>query len=178
MFGGVTTLNEDLNLNIYKEILLIIMGPITQILFIIFLYLLSKNGLINTLTYTKFYNINILLLRFNLLPILPLDGGKLLNNILDLIIPYQLSHKVSILIGFIFLPTLFLYDNKLLIIFLFLFLLINLINEININKYKLEILLLERNQKNYNFKKCITISNIKHVMRNKDYILIKSTKDN
>ena len=40
MFGGVTTLNEDLNLNIYKEILLLIMGPITQILFVALLFIL------------------------------------------------------------------------------------------------------------------------------------------
>lgn len=33
-FGGVTVLEEDLNLCIYKEILLIIMGPVIQILFI------------------------------------------------------------------------------------------------------------------------------------------------
>lgn len=173
MFGGVTTLNEDLNLNIYKEILLIIMGPITQILFIIFLYLLSKNGLINTLTYNKFYNINILLLKFNLLPILPLDGGKLLNNILDIFISYNLSHIISIIISFISLPFIFTFDNRLLIIVLFIFLLLNLFNEISSHKFRLELLLLERNYKKYNFKRTIRINNIKNVMRNRNYIFMK-----
>lgn len=173
MFGGVTTLNEDLNLNIYKEILLLIMGPITQIIFVFFIFLLHKNNFIDTLTYTKIFNINILLLKFNLLPILPLDGGKLVNNILDIFISYNLSHIISIIISFISLPSIFTFDNRLLIIILFIFLLLNLFNEISNHKYRLELLLLERNYKKYNFKRTIKINNIKNVMRNRNYIFMK-----
>ena len=173
MFGGVTTLNEDLNLNIYKEILLLIMGPITQIIFVFIIFLLHKNNFIDTLTYTKFFNINMLLLKFNLLPILPLDGGKLVNNILDIFISYNLSHIISIIISFISLPFIFTFDNRLLIIVLFIFLLLNLFNEISSHKFRLELLWLERNYKKYNFKRTIRINNIKNVMRNKDYVIIK-----
>lgn len=173
MFGGVTTLNEDLNLNIYKEILLLIMGPITQIIFVALLFILYRLEFISTLAYTKFYSINMLLLKFNLLPILPLDGGKLINNLLDLIISYDLSHTISIIISFISLPLLFTFDNKLLIIILFTFLLLNLLNEISIHKYRLELLLLERKYKKFNFKKTIKINNTKNIMRNKNYVIIK-----
>lgn len=173
MFGGVTTLNEDLNLNIYKEILLLIMGPITQIIFVFVIFLLHKNSFIDTLSYTKIFNINMLLLKFNLLPILPLDGGKLINNILDIFLSYNLSHIISIIISFISLPLIFTFDNRLLIIVLFIFLLLNLFNEISNHKYRLELLLLERNYNKYNFKRTIKINNIKNVMRNKDYVIIK-----
>lgn len=173
MFGGVTTLDEDLNLNIYKEILLLIMGPITQILFVALLFILYRLEFISTLAYTKFYSINMLLLKFNLLPILPLDGGKLINNLLDLIVSYDLSHTISIIISFISLPLLFTFDNKLLIIILFTFLLLNLLNEISIHKYRLELLLLERKYKKFNFKKTIKINNTKNIMRNKNYVIIK-----
>ena len=173
MFGGVTTLDEDLNLNIYKEILLLIMGPITQILFVALLLILYRLEIISTLSYIKFYNINMLLLKFNLLPILPLDGGKLINNLLDLIISYDLSHTISIIISFISLPLLFTFDNKLLIIILFIFLLLNLLNEISIHKYRLELLLLERKYKKFNFKKTIKSSNTKNIMRNKNYVIVK-----
>ena len=173
MFGGVTTLDEDLNLNIYKEILLLIMGPITQILFVALLFILYRLEIISTLAYIKFYNINMLLLKFNLLPILPLDGGKLINNLLDLIISYDLSHTISIIISFISLPLLFTFDNKLLIIILFIFLLLNLLNEISIHKYRLELLLLERKYKKFNFKKTLKINNIKNIMRNKNYVIVK-----
>ena len=151
MFGGVTTFNEDLNLHIYKHILLLIMGPITQIIFVFIM----------------------LLLKFNLLQILPLDGGKLVNNILDIFISYNLSHIISIIISFISLPFIFTFDNRLLIIVLFIFLLLNLFNEISSHKFRLELLLLERNYKKYNFKRTIRINNIKNVMRNKDYVIIK-----
>lgn len=152
-----------MNLNIYKELLLVIMGPLVQILFLLFMSYLYKINLINSLTYNKIYTINKLLLTFNLLPIIPLDGGKILNNILDLILPYKMSHKLTLIISFISLPLLFLIDNKLLVLVLFIYLIVNLIEEVNIHKVKLELLLLERKYKNYKFKKCIYINNINKV---------------
>lgn len=147
------------------------MGPLVQILFLLFMSYLYKINLINSLTYNKIYTINKILLTFNLLPIIPLDGGKILNNILDLILPYKMSHKVTLIIGFISLPLLFLIDNKLLVLVLFIYLIVNLIEEVNIHKVKLELLLLERKYKKYNFKKCIYINNINKVYRNKNYCL-------
>lgn len=175
MFGGVTTLDEDLNLNIYKEILLVIMGPLFQILFFAFLTILYKNNFISDLTYDKIYNINILLLSFNLLPILPLDGGKLLNNLLDLIMPYNLSHLITIIISFISLPLIFIFCNKLLAFLLLLFLVLNLYEEIKLHRYRLETLISERIVKKYKFNKTIVISNIKEIMRNKNYVLKNKT---
>lgn len=175
MFGGVTTLDEDLNLNIYKEILLVIMGPLFQILFFSFLTILYKNNFISDLTYDKIYDINILLLSFNLLPILPLDGGKLLNNLLDLILPYNLSHLITIIISFISLPLIFIFCNKLLAFLLLLFLVFNLYEEIKLHRYRLETLISERIVKKYKFNKTIVISNIKEIMRNKNYVLKNKT---
>ena len=175
MFGGVTTLDEDLNLNIYKEILLVVMGPLFQILFFAFLTILYKNNFISDLTYDKIYDINILLLSFNLLPILPLDGGKLLNNLLDLILPYNLSHLITIIISYISLPLIFIFCNKLLAFLLLLFLVLNLYEEIKLHRYRLETLISERIVKKYKFNKTIVISNIKEIMRNKNYVLKNKT---
>lgn len=172
MFGGITVLNEDLNLDIKKETIMLIMGPITQMLFFILIYFLYKEGYVNSLTYTKIKTINNLLISFNLLPILPLDGGKLLNNILDLIFPYKLSHLISIIISIIFLPTILLIDNKLLSILLITFLSFKLYIEISNHKYILNKLILERNLKKYHYKKTKTITNIKKIKRGENYILI------
>ncbi len=174
MFGGVTILDESLNLNIIKEILLIIMGPIFQISFFFLIHILYTNGLVNPLTYEKIYLINKLLLTFNLLPILPLDGGRLLNNILDLIFSYEISHKITIFISLIFIPVILLYDYKIVIILIILFLITKVIEEIRIHKYRLTKLLLERKLKNIKFKKCITIKNIKETMRNKNFYILKN----
>ena len=170
-FGGVTTLNEDLNSSIYKEVLMLIAGPLTQIMFYLLLYLLFNKGYINPNTFSKISLINKTLLSFNLLPILPLDGGKLVNNIFDLILPYQTSHTISIVISFLSLPLLFILDNKLFVIFLSLFLTLKLIEEIKNHKDRLTKLILERSIKHYTFNKTIYINNINKVKRNKNYVI-------
>ena len=175
MFGGVTIFDEDLNLDIKKEIITIIMGPIFQIILFIVIHILYKNGFVNNLTYEKVYLINKYLLSFNLLPILPLDGGKLLNNILDIILPYDLSHKITIIISIIFLPMLLIIDNKLVIIIMTLFLIIKIIEEIKNHKYRLYKLILERKLQLIKFDKTIIVKNIKGVKRNKNFILKERT---
>ena len=108
MFGGVTTFNESLNVSIYKELLMLLMGPISQVLFWLLIFYLYRVNLVSSLTFNKICVINKVLLSFNLLPIIPLDGGKLLNNFLNLFLNYDISHKISIIISIISLPLIFL----------------------------------------------------------------------
>ncbi len=176
MFGGVTILNEDLNLPIYKEVLFLVMGPLSQILFVLLIKLLYTIGYVNALTFDKIIIINKFLLTFNLLPILPLDGGKLVNNILDYFIPYKLSHKIAIIISLLFIPFIFIINNKLLGIVLIIFLLYKIYLEINNNKHKLNKLLLERKLKLYKFKKLKRINTFEEVKRNENFYIIKNNK--
>lgn len=176
MFGGVTILNEDLNLPIYKEVLFLVMGPLSQILFVFLIKLLYTIGYVNALTFDKIIIINKFLLTFNLLPILPLDGGKLVNNILDYFIPYKLSHKITIIISLLFIPFIFIINNKLLGIVLIIFLLYKIYLEINNNKHKLNKLLLERKLKLYKFKKLKRINTFEEVKRNENFYIIKNNK--
>lgn len=176
MFGGVTILNEDLNLPIYKEVLFLVMGPLSQILFVLLIKLLYTIGYVNALTFDKIIIINKFLLTFNLLPILPLDGGKLVNNVLDYFIPYKLSHKITIIISLLFIPFIFIINNKLLGIVLIIFLLYKIYLEINNNKHKLNRLLLERKLKLYKFKKLKRINTFEEVKRNENFYIIKNNK--
>lgn len=176
MFGGVTILNEDLNLPIYKEVLFLVMGPLSQILFVLLIKLLYTIDYVNALTFDKIIIINKFLLTFNLLPILPLDGGKLVNNILDYFIPYKLSHKITIIISLLFIPFIFIINNKLLGIVLIIFLLYKIYLEINNNKHKLNKLLLERKLKLYKFKKLKRINTFEEVKRNENFYIIKNNK--
>lgn len=176
MFGGITILNEDLNLPIYKEVLFLVMGPLSQILFVLLIKLLYTIGYVNALTFDKIIIINKFLLTFNLLPILPLDGGKLVNNILDYFIPYKLSHKITIIISLLFIPFIFIINNKLLGIVLIIFLLYKIYLEINNNKHKLNKLLLERKLKLYKFKKLKRINTFEEVKRNENFYIIKNNK--
>jgi len=171
MFGGVTILDESLSISIKKELISLIMGPLTQVIFLYFIYILYKFGYVGINTFTKFYNINILLLELNLLPILPLDGGKIINNILDIFFSYSLSHKISIFISVITLPILLTYDNKIIIIFFFIFLLIKNIEEIYYHKYRTQKLILERKLKYHQYKKKHKIKNVKEIRRNKNFLI-------
>ena len=169
MFGGVTIFDEDLNLNIFKEILVVVMGPITQIMFYILVYYLYTKGFVSVNTMKKVSKINLLLLSFNLLPILPLDGGKILNNILDLILSYDLAHKVSLAVSFLALPLVFLFDNKLIIILVFVSLLMRLFEELKCHKFRINKLLLERKLKGIKFKKLREFTSLTKVKRNVTY---------
>lgn len=185
--GGITKFNMDLNTKSIIEFIILISGPLSQNIGYFILINIFKNNieLINT------YHIGILL--FNLLPIYPLDGGKLLNIILNQFIPFKKSLKLSINISYIFLIILFIYQYNIKInIIITLILLIILIKKeekeivYKNNKFKLERIL-----NNYNFKKNKIITNIDylykdnwHIIREKgqyfeekDYLLKKYEKN-
>lgn len=89
-FGGLTIFNECINRPILEEFLVCIAGPIFQIIYYAIV--------------SSFINIKIIhysLLIFNLLPIVPLDGSKLLNVILNKFFPFYLSNILTNIISFI-----------------------------------------------------------------------------
>ena len=100
-YGGVTKLNTIINTNITKDLLVAVSGIIFQTLYFIIIFFLYKNNLIREYTYNLFLLYHKSMLIFNLLPILPLDGGKILNLILSKIISFNLSNKLTIYISLI-----------------------------------------------------------------------------
>lgn len=93
-FGGITKINMEINESFKKEFIILIMGPIFQIigcLLLIGIIPQKKEMII-------IYHNGILL--FNLLPIYPLDGGKLLKLGLDYLFPYKKSFKRIIRISY------------------------------------------------------------------------------
>lgn len=134
-FGGIikTDINYNISSNLYFGI------SISGILMQLFLFLFIKdNGSYN---YTIFYNLNWSIIIFNLLPIIPSDGSKILSSLLERFLPYKcvlyISHFLSIITLFI----LFLYSKN---IFLFIVLYYLNINSFFIIKYIYNKFLLER----------------------------------
>ena len=103
--GGITKLKMDLNVNTFKELLIVMSGPIFQFLALIILI----NIFPKDIEMIKYYHYSILL--FNLLPIYPLDGGKILNLLIELFTPYKLSIKISVLISYLSILIIFLNTN-------------------------------------------------------------------
>ena len=98
-YGGITTFNYPFNIPLKKELLILINGPLFQIV----AYLILRN----------FYDIKLFhytLLIFNLLPMYPLDGGKILNILCGYVFNYFKSFYITIFISLIFFIIFFFYN--------------------------------------------------------------------
>ncbi len=84
-FGGMTKFNQRINSSLLEEFLILIYGPLFQILFY----------KIYPLPYHEF------ILLFNLLPIYPLDGSKLLYILLNNIVSFYKSFIIIFIISII-----------------------------------------------------------------------------
>ena len=136
-FGGITKYNSLVNHNIKQELLIALSGVFNQIIIILIYNLLFKINIINLYTYNIFNRLNISLLIFNLLPIIGLDGEKIIHLILELFIPYVKANNISIIISLISLLLLIInsISLKINIIFVLSFLLYKLIYFIKNKKY-------------------------------------------
>ena len=176
-FGGITIYNEDLNVNSNKELFVLLGGIIFQLLFFILLIILYNNLYITEHTFKIIKKINIILVSFNFMPVIPLDGGKLTNIMLDKLFSYRLSNNISIIIS-IFFICLFILKNKTIFgIILTLFLIKSIIIEITNLKYKYNKFLLERYINKYKFKKTIIVSNIYKMKRDRKHIINNTFED-
>ena len=76
-FGGIISVDST-RITKAKQIILSLSGPLFSLLGYIFSYFMILNASPFTYLYLDFLRINLLLFLFNLLPVLPLDGGQLL----------------------------------------------------------------------------------------------------
>lgn len=166
-YGGISKFNTLINVYNYQEFLVLIAGPLIQIIFMfIFLNFIS----IKYHSIFIFYNMFILI--FNLLPIYPLDGGKLIKILFSEIFSFKFSFNLiffisSILIGILLGLSLIIknYIFFVIIIFLFFKLLDININEIY-NKF-----ILERYLYNFNFKRCIKVKSVDKFKKDRVHIV-------
>ena len=77
-FGGIAKFSSSINCPIIEELLVLIMGPVTQCVF----YLLFKSFLTTPYQLKLLTLVHYNILVFNLLPIYPLDGGRIIKSIL------------------------------------------------------------------------------------------------
>lgn len=164
-FGGITIFNELLNKSLKEEFVILVFGPLFQILFYFILCFFNiDNNLITNYHYS--------LLIFNLIPIIPLDGSKLLNIILNKIFSFKLSHIITVFISIICLIYLFIRTiiiKNLILFIILIFLSIKNIKEFKIHKYLFNKFLFERYNYNLKFKKTKKIKGLRIYKMKKDY---------
>ena len=151
-FGAITLTNDIVNRKLYQEFLIAIMGPIFQII-----YYISE--------YLKMIHYSLLI--FNLLPIIPLDGSKILNIILNKFISFYHSELVSIIISFITIIIFLLLKGNLITIIISFFLIIETIRKYQMRKYLFNRFIYERMNYDLKFKKRKIITDKKQMF--KDY---------
>jgi stage IV sporulation protein FB len=100
VFGGVMETDEQGNRRALEEAIVILSGPAVHIFIFAALYGLSATSTPEAVLETAYmYNMTIFL--FNLLPIWPLDGGKLIGLLLSLQLPYRKAHTILIIVSWI-----------------------------------------------------------------------------
>ncbi len=168
-FGGVSKFKNKINIPLKKEFLILIMGPLTQIIFMLSI----KNYL--PLQYQEMfliYNRNILV--FNLLPVYPLDGGKLLNIILASKMSFRKSFTCSLLFSVLVVVSLFLFllrNMKLNLFLLLCLLLFRIYEEYKKRKIYQEKFLLERYLEPNNFKRRCKVEKVAEFRRDYQHIV-------
>ena len=156
-FGGLIIFNEKIDNNLIQELLITISGPLLQLI----VTLLINNSLLNNISYT--------LLIFNLLPIVPLDGSKILNIVLNKFICFRISYYVLLIISILFIINIFKFNLIIILV------IICLIKEIVLSflkyKYIYNKLILEKYLYKIEYKKIRKINNINNLYRNSTHLI-------
>jgi stage IV sporulation protein FB len=114
-FGGVAVMEDAGDITAGREIVIALAGPLQNVLLIGASLLLHVAGMWDGPFLNYFIQSNLLIALFNLLPILPLDGGKISQALCSLAMPYYAtliwSYRISLLfsallLAYSFLPLL------------------------------------------------------------------------
>lgn len=148
-FGGVAELDEHGNKPLKEEMIVIIAGPVQHIWMVATAYLLHTIGWMGEGLYHFFLWNNMTILCFNLLPIWPLDGGKIVLNILSHRFPFLQAHNIMMRISIVCLSVVFglqlLWNGKNAMVWaLLLFLVFSLFQEWKQRRFAFMRFLLER----------------------------------
>jgi stage IV sporulation protein FB len=95
-FGGEVIADISHVTNAREELLVALAGPAVNVLFIMFILVLKFTFGFDGYWYDYFLQANVTILLFNLLPVMPLDGGKIVHALLFHWIPYaKLQHVIT-----------------------------------------------------------------------------------
>ena len=174
-FGGITRINKLINSSLFLDFIIAISGVLFQYLVVtIFLNILTIND--NTRLLITTYNKTLFI--FNLLPIIPLDGSKIIQNVLEHFFSYKKSYFITLITSVISIILFINYNifyslNNYLIIFVLIY---NTLKYFKDFKYTFNKFLLERILYHLKYKRIVNnTKNISDLCKNK-YHYFKSNK--
>jgi stage IV sporulation protein FB len=178
-YGGLTKFDNIINTNIYKDLVVAVSGVIMQLIYVFVIYIFYCNGIIRDYTYNLFLLYHRSMMIFNLLPIIPLDGFKILNLIFSKIFSFNLSNYLSVFISlctiviFLFCN---MYEKNYSLVLVVGVLMQNIFKFYYQIKYIYNRFLLERYLYNINYKSGKIIYNENKMYKNSSHLIIKDGK--
>lgn len=141
-YGGITLMDNLINSNLKHNIIISMGGILFQLILFIFISIIN----LDTYTYNIFNYYNKFIILFNLLPMIPLDGSKLINYILNYFYSYHYSYIISGVISLLYLIiiSIIIIDIKINNLYIIFFLLYQFYLYIKNYKYMFNKFLLER----------------------------------
>lgn len=91
IFGFSAEISDVEYLKFYQQILIYLAGPLTYFVSFFFLFIFKENEIINLYQYQKYMESNLTLALFNLIPLYPLDGGRIIDAIYKKYFPVRES---------------------------------------------------------------------------------------
>ncbi len=99
-FGGVAEMDEHGNRPLKEETIVVIAGPLQHVWMVVLAYVLFSMQLLSEDLFQLFLSYNVMIFVFNLFPVWPLDGGKLVFLLLSLKNSFPSAHRQTLLISF------------------------------------------------------------------------------
>lgn len=168
-YGGMIKSNMLINTNSLKVIIISLGGIIIQLLLFFVFFIGFKIGIVSNYYYDIFMKFNMSIIIFNMLPIYPLDGFKIVNSFLELIFSFKKSVWLSLIINLLSLIIfiIYLYIFKINNYVIVIFLIISLISYIRNIKYIFNKFYIERIIYNLDYKGLISVNNKNYMFKNK-----------
>ncbi|MBA2871605.1 stage IV sporulation protein FB [Anoxybacillus calidus] len=148
-FGGVAEVEEHGNRPFKEEFIVTLAGPVQHIWLVVAAFILMKLEIMSNELFSMFFEYNLAIFLINLLPIWPLDGGKLLFLLFTHYWSFSQAHEKLLLFSFcgvFILTTVIVWLNpfQISLWMIVLFLLYSLFHEWRHRQYMIMRFLLER----------------------------------
>ncbi|WP_018660996.1 M50 family metallopeptidase [Heyndrickxia acidiproducens] len=95
-FGGVAETDEHGNRPLKEELIVTIAGPFQHVWIGLCAYLLHQAQVLPPGLYGQIMEANLTVLLFNLIPVWPLDGGKIMNLAFSMYLPFLKAFRLTV----------------------------------------------------------------------------------
>lgn len=119
-FGFSAKMGALVNIEWYKELVIVLLGPMSYFFSKVLINLLYKLSFLSFVGYQNANSVNLFILCFNLLPIIPLDGSRIIKTFLSFFLTEKKCLKINGLISILCLFSYILYMPVQFTIYIFL----------------------------------------------------------